>query len=241
MKLVARPKGPFGLIDKVHRLQSQMAKAYGQPTDAMRTDLVRDGKKVIFLHNPKTAGKSLREFLHVKRHSHSLASDRLSEKNWLNTYSVVAVREPFERFLSGYYDRIFKQADNALVKIYGPEVKNITPFEYLEIIKESKIFGGIQTRWTDYPSAAKPRADLILRYEDIGNWKATMVAAGLEVADRPFLHLNRSKRAQSDHLVTLKMTQPEFKRLQDAVYTHFAEDYRTFGYPPSPLTPNPPI
>lgn len=231
MKLQRRAKGPFGLIDKMHYLQHVLAKAYGRPTSAMLTDLVKDGMPVIFLHNPKTAGKSLRKFFEVKRHSHSIAADRLSEQSWLSTFSVAAVREPFERFLSGYYDRIMKQNDNALTRLYGPEIKNSTPFDYLDIIKETKIFGGIQTRWTDYPSVKKPRADLILRYEEIGLWKDQMVAAGLDVADRPFPHLNRSKRAESDHLATLKMTAAEFARLEEAVHDHFAGDYEAFGYP----------
>ena len=230
MKFSAKSKGPFGLIDRIHDLQSQLAKVYGRPTDAMRTDLRKDGKTVIFLHNPKTAGKSLRQFLHVKRHSHSLASNRLSEENWLKTYSVTAVREPFERFLSGYYDRILKQNDNALVKLYGAEVKNITPFDYLDIIKETKIFGGIQTMWTDYPSVVKPRADLILRYEEIVTWKEQLVAHGLDVADREFPHKNKSRRAESNHLEVLSMTKEEFTRLEALVREHFAGDYRAFGY-----------
>ena len=107
LTLTRHPKGPFGLIDRIHDLQSVLAKAWGRPTNAMLSDLQRDGKPVIFLHNPKTGGKSLRQFLHVVRASHSFASDRLSEKHWLNTFSVVGVR-------AGEYSRRFPERGTAI-------------------------------------------------------------------------------------------------------------------------------
>ena len=231
MNFTRRTKGPFGLIDHLHDLQSSVAKWWGRPTSGMLTDLVIDGRPVIFLHNPKTAGKSLRDFLHVQRSSHSFASARLSPKHWHATFSVAAVRQPFERFLSGYYDRILGAANNGLVKMYGPEIKKISPFEFLEVVKLNPKFSGRQVQWTDYPSSTKPRADLILRHETIGTWKEQMLQAGLSVADRSFPHLNRSKRAEANHLDTLKMSPAEFNRLELAVKDYFRCDYEAFGYP----------
>ena len=231
MDLTRRQKGPFGIVDKAHALQGRLAKLRGNPTTAMRTDLERGGRSVIFLHNPKTGGKSLREFLHVERDSHAYASTRLSERNWLGTFSVAAVREPFERFLSNYYDRILKGNRNALVKLYGPDVLSVDPFDFLEILRQNPIFGGPQTLWTDYPSATKPRADLILRFEEIGDWKEQMIAAGFPVQDREFPHINRSARAGSNHLETLGLRQAEFDRLEAMVRDEFRSDYEAFGYP----------
>jgi hypothetical protein len=230
MDLTRRPKGPFGIADKAHALQAGLAKLWGRPTSAMRTDLERGGQPVIFLHNPKTGGKSLREFLHVQRDSHAYASQRLSERSWLGTYSVVAVRDPFERFLSNYYDRILKGNRNAFVKLYGPEVLSVDPFGFLEILRDNPIFGGPQTLWTDFPSPAKPRADLVLRFESIDRWKEQMIAAGLAVHDRAFPHRNPSARAHSDHLESLSLTRPEFDRLEAEVREAFRADYDAFGY-----------
>ncbi|CAN1506746.1 Sulfotransferase [Paracoccaceae bacterium] len=231
LKLVRRPKGPFGLVDHVHALQGALAKRWGRPTNAMRTDLTCDGKPVIFLHNPKTGGKSLRQFLHVKRDSHALASERLSPRHWQVSFSIVAVREPFERFLSNYYDRVLKQNDNALVRLFGPEFKRIDAFGFLEVLKEMPVFGGPQVLWTDYPLAVKPRADLVLRYENIADWKDQLLASGLAVADRNLPHINRSKRSESNHLEALRLSQSEFERLEAAVKDHFHRDYDAFGYP----------
>ena len=225
-----RPKGPFGAVDVLHRFQGRLAKLWGRPTSAMRTGLTRNGQDVIFLHNPKTGGKSLREFLNVERDSHAYASERLSERQWLRTFSIVAVREPFERFLSNYYDRILKKNNNALVKRYGPEVLSIDPFGFLEILKDEPIFGGPQTLWTDFPSTAKPRADMVLRFENIENWKDELIEAGLAVHDRDFPHINKSRRAGSNHLEALGLTQDEFDRLEETVRAYFSSDYDAFGY-----------
>ena len=231
MNLVRRPNGPFGLIDHLHGLQSLVAKWWGRPTSGMLTDLIIAGSPVIFLHNPKTGGKSLRDFLHVKRSSHTFASERLSSGQWHATFSIAAVRQPFERFLSGYYDRILGAAENGLVKMYGPEIKKISPFEFLEVIELNPKFSGRQIQWTDYPSSTKPRADLILRHETIGTWKEQMLQAGLDVSSRSFPHLNRSKRAEANHLETLKMSPEDFARLELAVKDYFRCDYEAFGYP----------
>lgn len=228
--LVWRPKGPFGLIDRVHDLQSELARLVGRPSAGMRTDVTVAGRQVLFIHNPKTGGKSLREVLGVRSLSHAFPSDRLSERNWLAHYTVTAVRHPFDRFLSGYFDHVLKPNENALVRRYGRAFKTISAFQYLDILLEHPKFGGSQLNWAQYPSRVKPNADLILRYEEIANWPAQLVAAGIEIGDRRMQHRNASRRAGADLREALRLTEPQIDMLRARVRAAFAADYNALNY-----------
>lgn len=217
-------------------IKSVLPKLYGKPTGGMRTNYSVDGRPVIFLHNPKTGGNSIAPLLGVKRLSHSYASTHLSEASWLNSVSVVAVRDPFERFLSGYYSHILRPEKNGLVKEYGPDIKKIDPFEYLAVIDVNQKGGGPQTNWSDYPSATKPRADIVLKFEDIQNWIKTLKAHGIDLGEQSIPHANKSERAKSNHLERLNLTPDEFLRLETTVRDHYGADAIAFGYTTEPVT-----
>ncbi len=222
--------GPFGLRTKIHDWQSRTTLFRGAPSAGMRTDFTVNTQPVIFLHSPKTAGISLARMLGVKRLSHTCAKYRLNERHWLNSFSVTIVRHPFERFLSGYYDHILKSNRNGLVKMYGWDIKKISAREYLDVLAENPKYGGSQLNWTNYPSLNKPQADLVLRFEDIANWKATLSNAGIDVGDRPLEHRNKSARGSSDHLERLALSPNAFKQLETDVRDFFAADYQAFEY-----------
>lgn len=223
-------EGPFGLLTRIHDLQSYSTLFRGAPGSGMKTDLTRDGQPVIFLHSPKTGGTSVGKLLHVPRRSHTFASSRLTEKHWLNSYSIAIVRDPFQRFLSGYYGHILRDERNGLVKIYGWGIHDITPREYLDVLDRNPKYGGLQTLWTDYPSREKPRADLILRFEELHRAKETLIAAGVDVSGRDLPHINKGERGQADHLERLNMTRSEFDALERDVRAYYATDYAAFGY-----------
>ncbi len=230
--LQRQPRSPVRRIkDAVHGLQDLLARAYGQPGDGMLTDLVLDGRRVIFIHNPKAGGTSLGKFLGVKRRSHSFPEDRLSPRNWQECYSIVAIRDPFDRFLSGYFDHVRKPNINALTRMYGPAFKQASPFEYLDILLENPKFGGSQLHWTDYPSPTKPRSDLVLRYEEISLWGEKLTAVGLDMGRRTLPHTNRGPRSSLDPRTALNLSPDAFVRLEQTVRQAFRPDALAFGYP----------
>jgi hypothetical protein len=196
----------------------------------MLTDLTLEGQPVIFIHNPKAGGTSLGRYLGVKRRTHVFPRDRLNERVWNEAFSIVVVRDPFERFLSCYYGNVIRPGETGLSKRYGPSIKEIDPFAFLMIILENPKFGGLQLNWTDYPSTQKPRADLVLKFEEISHWPAILSERGVGVNGRELLHENRSERDRSDHLARLKLTQSEFEELRQKVMAAFAPDCGHFGY-----------
>ena len=227
------PNGPFDIIDRVHGLQGKAAKLWGRPTSAMRTSHQVGEMPVIFIHSPQTGGTSLGHALGVKRRSHAAPYERLSERSWLSHFSVVAVRDPFTRFTSSYWGTMDpSQPTNGLVKKYGPTVKQLSPFEFLELLEQEPAFGGSQLRYTCFPSKEKPFADLILRFESIKTWSAELIAKGVvpDGFEIPYLNAKAKKPKGAESI--LGIDGAEMNDLKRKLSRFFAEDYEALGYRP---------
>jgi hypothetical protein len=231
MEFKKKDRGPMNILGHLRKIQGIAAKAYGRPTSAMTTQYEVGGRPVIFIHNPQTGGTSLGQALGVKRRSHATAADRMSEKFWLKTFSIAVVRDPFSRFTSSYYGTVMPEHPiNGLVKMYGPKIKTLTPFEFLELLKVEPRFGGSQLPYVSFPSKVKPYVDLILRFEEITAWPKILRSKGLDIADFSFPHANSKSKKPKNVLDILKVSESECHELRQLVNMQFSEDYEVLGY-----------
>jgi hypothetical protein len=92
------------LLVSVHAVQRNAGRLLKGPTSGMKTDILADGIPVIFIHNPRTGGRSLEAFFNIRRLSHAFPIERLSEKHWRESFVVTSVRHPLDRFFRGTLD-----------------------------------------------------------------------------------------------------------------------------------------
>ena len=157
----------------------------------------------------------------------------LAEKHWLEHFIVTSVRHPIDRFFSGYYGNVREPERRALEARYGPAFKSLTPKEYFEVIQQHPRHVGLQTQWTDFPCLEKPpRADLVLRLEDVGQWVDIMRGAGVELSMQSMPHEGKTKNKPKRDLEDLGLTQADYDALCDRIETIYAADYKAFGYQP---------
>ncbi|MEX0827818.1 MAG: hypothetical protein WD005_02590 [Haliea sp.] len=223
-------RGPFDLKNKLRTQQDRLAKMWGRPTNGMRTNYKINNTPVIFIHNPQTGGTSLGKALGVRRLSHAWPNDRLSEKSWLNTYSICAVRDPYKRFLSSYYATIDPSHPViGLTKAYGPEIKTLSPFQFLDLLSQDPKYGGYQVNWATYRSTAKPTADMILRFEEIRSWADQLKSAGIVDQGFELPHKNQKPNKPKSESDLLGIDDEQIPDLKVAVYNHFKCDYDAFS------------
>jgi hypothetical protein len=200
------------------------------PTSGMRTNMVMNEKPVIFIHNPRTGGRSLECFFGVKRLSHRFPSEKLAEKHWLSHYVISTVRHPFDRFISFYLGFVKSKKKNSLTKKHGEGIFELCPFEFWDLVKPMDRFSCMQQNWTNFPSSEKPEADLILRFEEISAWTTLLEQAGFSLLCKNLPHVGKSVSGKQSNLESLNMTDSEIIILRTKVEKHFASDFAYFGY-----------
>ena len=217
-------------LERLHGVQKGAGRFFKRPTSGMRTELTANGKPVIFIHNPRAGGRSLEAFFNVERLSHAFPVDRLNEKHWLENFVVTSVRHPLERFFSGYFSFVMTPVKNSLVKLYGWGIKELDALEYLDLIKKHPSHIGPQVQWSDFPSVTKPRADLVLRFENIAKWSEDIAAAGVDIQGRTIPHIGKSGNKKEVEPADVRLDARGFTILKDRVFDHLRADFEAFGY-----------
>lgn len=215
---------------RVHKVQNFLGGFIKGPTSGMKTNLTVKGKPVIFIHNPRTGGRSLEQLFNVKRLSHSFPSEKLAEDHWLSHYVVSSVRHPFDRYISWYTGLTRNRITNSLVKKHGEGIFELDPFEFWDLIQSINRFSSLQQNWTNFPNIEKPQADLVLRFEEISRWDTILKDAGFGDLGKSIPHVGKSARGKTSNLEGLNLADSEVDRLRLKIEEHFARDYDYFNY-----------
>ena len=198
---------------------------------AWKTNYTTRGKRVILIHNPKAAGTSLKNLLSDINHtSHSMPSNVCSEKNWINSFSICAIRDPFERFISGYIFMTKSKFQGVLYRKYGEKLFDLNPFTFLEFIKQYPEKLGPQVNWVSHYSKVKPRCDLILRTEESHKWIKQLKSHGIETLSSQLYNLNSTSNNVKKSKLASSLTKKEITMLRHRVWDYYKTDYELFGY-----------
>ncbi len=194
-----------------------------------RTPHVVDGRPLVVIHNPKAAGSTLKAMLGAKGTTHTMPRLAYSRAMWRRTFSVVAVRHPFDRFVSGFAFMINKRRGGVIQREMGDRLAGMDPFTFLTFIQQYPEKLGHQVNWSHHPDPQKPTADVILKVEESADWFDQLSALGVPVTPAPE-RLNPARSKGEKLTQTLGLDEDEVARLEEAVFAEYREDYEAYGY-----------
>lgn len=209
---------------KLELLGMKIPKAFGFVPSQLKLPNTVNEQRAFLMHNPKAAGTSLKEALGApdKRTLHIWASGAFRRTVWETSVVICAVRDPVERFLSGYRYHVQGSYKGYLYKQHGVALKSADLQSYFDCIKQYPDYLGQQSLWYSYPSTSKPICDVLLRLEESEGWKEQLLAAGLRLSLDSIPRNNRSLKPD----VRIDIPKSLLINLTD----YYAEDYDKLNY-----------
>ena len=217
---------------KIYFASKSLYRITGHLPAPWKTSHTVDGKPVLFVHTPKSAGSSLKTLLgcRIGKTTHAMPRLVMRQSDWHNSFVITSVRHPFDRFVSSFSFVVKRKGSRTLHRVYGDELSKLDPFEYLEFIQQFPEKLGLQTQWIQYPSKTKPTADLILRVEESSGWRDQLLLAGISNLPEKSEHRNGSRKKDSTLESVLGICQSDIEMLETKVKTVFSDDYAAFNY-----------
>ena len=172
--------------------------------------------KLLFLHNPKAAGTSIRRALGmVGKTTHLLPSNWVPVEIWNEATILLCVRHPLTRFISSYDYHVRGAYKGGFLKVF-PDLKRLSPDEYFLCIKRRKQMLPLQTDYLHHAESTKV-PDIVTRVED------QIISQELEKFG---IMINMPRKNVSPVSTKTKLS----NHLTGAILNHYAADLEEFNY-----------
>ena len=184
-----------------------------------RSTNISHENKLIFVHNPKCAGKSIRKLLGLPSQvDHRPPTSLVRKAAWEAYTSVVVVRNPFDRLVSSWaYHTSEGYAGVFFVKY--PKLRSLSLEEYFELMKHEENVIRPQVEYVSHAFSEKT-ADHILRFEHLEE-DVDFLCKAIGVPNN-LPHLNRSAHVEHRKCFT--------KSLRAKVELFYEQDQLQFDY-----------
>jgi hypothetical protein len=186
---------------------------------------VDNKRKLIFVHNPKAAGNTLRKTLKLregnKGYSHFPPTMLVSKNKWEKYFSVVAIRNPLDRMISSYFHLTGESYTGYYLQIY-PNLHQLTFREFFQLFKREPFFLAPQYKYIFHYFSTKP-VDFIIRMENLRNdVKRLSKITGFSFNYKNLPQLNKGSYDRDEVL--------RDKKLVKTIKDFYRIDYEIFGY-----------
>ncbi len=183
---------------------------------------INHDKKLVFIHNPKVAGTSLKRVFGVGS-NHNYPSLLVSKHIWETYTTIVAVRHPIDRFISGFKYHTHESYTGELYRMF-PTIHSMDPHWYFEMVKKDHYIVP-QVCYTVHYFSNKP-VDFIIRYESLeDDVRYVCESVGIPFNGLPHHNASKSKLNVEDLDLSL------IRKLN----SFYKKDFEAFGYKPIPV------
>lgn len=178
-------------------------------------------RKLHFVHNPKAAGMSFRKWLGLDNGvNHGFPTSNTPVEIWNAYTTIVVVRDPIERALSGYRHLTGEDYTGAFRRLY-PDLPSWDPLTFFSRMFNEQIFVvGPQFKYAMHLHSNKA-PDFLLKFE---NLDTSELANRLKIQE-PFPKENVTKS---------RFRVPVSEDLYLALIQHYRVDYLLYNYRPKP-------
>ena len=180
-------------------------------------------KKILFIHNPKTAGNTIKEILNLnKRHTtHVTPSFLIPKSTWESYKTIVSVRNPLDRLISSYNYHT-NPSYNGYYASKFPNLHMMNLEAYFNIMKKEPFAIRPQVEYTKHLLSIK-KIDFIIRYEYLEkDIKILCQEIDLKYLKLPHLNYSSEKRMTSIN--------DQKESLKKNIFKFYKEDFETFNY-----------